>query len=149
MAHAGSQPERSDQIPIEQTIILPFPPSVNSLWNPRKGGGWRRSDKYRQWLTEAGWELVRQKPVKIPGRVGVRIHAIKPDKRVRDLDNLAKAVFDLLVTHKIIEDDKNVDAIQMAWQMPSDNLKGVSVTIWSIEYENVASGAEENSKASN
>ena len=118
--------------PGEQVLLLPFPVSVNSIWKANKGGGFRKSDAYRAWITEAGWELVRQKPIKFKGRVGVRIYAIKPDKKVRDLDNIGKAIFDLLVTHKIIEDDRYVDEIHMAWQKPSDNLKGVSVAIWQL-----------------
>lgn len=90
----------------EQAIIyLPFPPSVNRLRDRYNGA--RLSKKYREWRDAAGWEIKSQKPQKFAGEVGVEVHLVAPDKRIRDGDNLLKATLDLLVIHQIIADDSN------------------------------------------
>jgi hypothetical protein len=61
------------------------------------------------WLEEAGWALLQQRPKAVPGCVSISLSAGRPDKRRRDLDNIArKAVLDLLTKHGVIEDDSKV-----------------------------------------
>jgi len=113
---------------VEQTFLLPFPPSVNNLFSHNKSSGKRFvSDRYKQWRTEAGWALRSQNPQPMTGRVRITIIAIKPDKKRRDIDNIAKAPVDLLVEHSVIEDDSCVDLQTVAWS--SSNLSGISVTV--------------------
>ena len=45
-------------------------------------------------------------PGRTTGPVQVTTHV--PDRRRRDVDNLGKAVLDLLTAHQVIEDDANV-----------------------------------------
>ncbi|MGV0879463.1 RusA family crossover junction endodeoxyribonuclease [Martelella sp. FLE1502] len=89
-----------------QTITLPFPPSVNSLYRnvPRRGRV--RTDSYKQWVSEAGWELRLQNPEKFTERVNVTISMNPPRRNCGDVDNRSKAVLDLLVKHQVIPDDK-------------------------------------------
>ena len=55
-----------------------------------------RSLRYVEWLKSACWQLVLQKPKHFRDAVEISI-AGKPDKRRRDLDNVAsKAMLDLL-----------------------------------------------------
>ena len=94
-------------------LMLPFPPSANNLF----AGKSRRyvSRAYREWRTEAGWALKRQKIARFPGPVSVAYTFGRPDKRRRDLGNLEKAVSDLLVDHAIIADDSMIERLVLAW----------------------------------
>jgi crossover junction endodeoxyribonuclease RusA len=113
---------------IEQTFLLPFPPSVNNLFSHNKTTGKRFiSDNYKKWRTEAGWALKSQNPQKTSGQVRVRIIAVRPDKRRRDIDNITKAINDLLVQFEVIEDDCLIECQTVAWS--SSDLSGVSVTV--------------------
>lgn len=113
---------------VEQTFLLPFPPSANNLFvNNRKTGGRFVAPRYAAWRTEAGWALKAQNPQKTTGSVHVNIIAIKPDRAKRDIDNIAKAINDLLVEHGVVEDDSLIERQVAAWS--SSNLQGVSVTV--------------------
>jgi crossover junction endodeoxyribonuclease RusA len=92
------------------TVILrlPLPPSANRLW-VRAQKGMRRSDEYVAWLNEAGWTAKTQRPSKIDGPFKVSIHAARPDKRRRDIDNLIKPSLDLMEHLRIIEDDSDCE----------------------------------------
>lgn len=96
-------------------IEIGIPPSVNRLWRTGRGRIYR-SKRYLSWLKAAGWELVAQRPARITGNVRITIAAGRPDRRRRDLDNIAsKALLDLLVAHRVIEDDSMVVAINSSW----------------------------------
>jgi crossover junction endodeoxyribonuclease RusA len=114
-----------------QILRLPFPPSANNLFINVKRGGRIKSPEYRAWITEAGHLLNLQKPKPITGRAKVLITAVRPDKRKRDIANLEKPILDLLVTHKILEDDSLVESLTLEWV--SDNLSGVSITITPLD----------------
>jgi Holliday junction resolvase RusA-like endonuclease len=49
------------------------------------------------------------------GPVVITIAAGCPDRRRRDVDNLGKAVLDLLTAHQVIEDDAKVISITSRW----------------------------------
>jgi crossover junction endodeoxyribonuclease RusA len=95
------------------SLTLPMPPSMNSLWRSNRGRV-HRSEEYRSWLTQAGWQLKLQHPLAIPGWVTVRIAAAIPARPI-DLDNITKGLLDLLVEHRVIEDDRKVAAINSRW----------------------------------
>jgi crossover junction endodeoxyribonuclease RusA len=104
-------------------LDLPTPPSVNALW--RYGNGHMyRSAEYDRWRNDAGWTLKAQKPPQIEGWVGLKIYAAIPQRR-RDLDNLNKALADLVVEHGIIEDDAFVASIDARWDktIPSGRVR--------------------------
>lgn len=98
------------------TFDLPFPPSLNNLFVnvPKKGRV--PSKPYQQWKLEAGWRLITTKPRKLHGPVWITLQ-FEEKKGRRDLDNLAKAVLDLCVTHKVIDgDDHNtVRGLMLLW----------------------------------
>lgn len=85
-------------------LSLPFPPSVHGLY---RGGRWRGdiSPAYKAWRDEAGYLLNRQNSTSLKGPVRIFIRLVPPDGRERDGDNYVKAVFDLLVSHGVIEAD--------------------------------------------
>lgn len=62
-----------------------------------------------------GWSLLQQRPARLEGWVRVSIAAGVPDCRRRDLDNLGKAMLDLLVAHQVIEDDSKVLELSSRW----------------------------------
>lgn len=110
------------------TLTLPFPPSVNNLFI-NAGRKRIRSPGYRAWADEAGYQLNTQHPRTIKGPVTLRYEFQEgQDNRRRDIDNLAKPVNDLLVTHGVIEADDNriVRAIDLRW---SREVVGVRVTV--------------------
>lgn len=45
------------------------------------------------------------------GRLFVQIEAYPPDKRMRDIDNLAKCVLDALQTARVFENDYQIDRL--------------------------------------
>lgn len=119
------------------TITLPYPPSVNNLFAQIKSphGGYIRvkTQKYKEWARDAGLLLNAQrntgKLVSHQGRVSITIKATPPkDNRRRDLDNIAKAVLDLLVDSNIIIDDSRIEVLHLAWEREAQDV-GVIVTV--------------------
>lgn len=84
-------------------IDLPLPPSVNNLFVNAGKRGRVISKPYKAWRDVAGWQLARQRPGAIKGRYALEIY-IQSDARA-DIGNLEKACSDLLVAHRVIEDD--------------------------------------------
>lgn len=107
------------------TVRLPVPPSTNALFVAfkQRGGIERAKTKeYKAWITAAGLMLNVQRPKPIKGRVQLWIHV--PRNNRRDLDNHLKALLDLLVGHSLIEDDRKVETLYIAWD---DKFTDVSV----------------------
>lgn len=107
-------------------LDLPKPPSTNALFLnvPRKGRV--KTPEYRAWLTEAGLKLIVQRPRRIAGPVNIEL--LFSDEGRVDLDNLTKATLDILVSHRIIEDDKRsiVRKLSCEW---SNEVTGCRVQI--------------------
>jgi Holliday junction resolvase RusA-like endonuclease len=115
------------------SLTLPLPPSVNGLWANGKSRRFR-TQRYEDWINEAGLELMRQRPPKIKGPVSLTYVFAEPNgKRKMDLGNREKAATDLLVSHRIIEGDDHtvVRRINLAWGA----VKGVCITIWPHEVQ--------------
>ena len=70
------------------------------------------------WRKAALWDVVAQTKQKIIGPYNLRVVVERPDRRRRDLDNVIKALSDVLVTAKIIEDDHLCNELSMAWGGP-------------------------------
>lgn len=112
-------------------IVLPKPPSTNSLFFNRASGGRGKTDVYRKWITEAGWRLVHQKPGSIVGRYEIEIGVPRSVNRKHiDLDNSSKCLIDLLVRHGVTADDRHLERLTIAWQS-EDNGVRVIVRGWS------------------
>src|SRR4051812_34736801 len=95
-------------------IILPTPPSSNALWKYGRGNVFK-SEVYKAWLEEAGHRLNRQHPAPVHGPYRLTILAQRPPRRHRDLGNLEKALSDLLVRHRVVDDDAWCDDIRARW----------------------------------
>jgi Holliday junction resolvase RusA-like endonuclease len=93
---------------VKTTLTLPFPPSVNSLYDGGKNTNRRFiSDRYKRWQEDAGYSILNQRDRRHRhvGPVQVTYTFTPPDKRRRDAFNFEKAVSDFLVKHQIIADD--------------------------------------------
>lgn len=110
------------------TLTLPFPVSVNAMFADGKTRR-HKSQRYCDWLLEAGYALNRQKPIPIKGQFKITYELQEgQDNRARDAFNFEKGVTDLLVTHGVIEGDsgKYLRDGRVTW---NDQIEGVKVTI--------------------
>ncbi|EAZ4766586.1 RusA family crossover junction endodeoxyribonuclease [Salmonella enterica] len=103
-------------------LTLPFPPSVNTYWRaPNKGslkGRHMVSASGRKYQSEACVAVIEQlrrlpKPSTAPAAVEIILYP--PDKRIRDLDNYNKALFDALTHAGVWEDDSQVKRMLVEW----------------------------------
>lgn len=120
------------------TLILPFPPSINNMFVNGLRGRFP-SQKYKDWIMEAGTEIMLQRPLKVTGPVNLTFEFQEGrDNRKRDVTNLIKAPEDLLVKHGIIEADDGsiVRRVEARWNA---DVEGVRVTVESIFKEAVNS----------
>lgn len=100
---------------------------MNRLWRAVKGRN-IKAKPYRDWQLEAGTELMCQRPERHEGPVHVTMTFGLPDRRRRDIDNLAKPVNDLLVEHQIIQRDDTEFLKKLTLQL-GEGFKGVRVRI--------------------
>jgi Holliday junction resolvase RusA-like endonuclease len=105
------------------TFVLSCPPSLNGLFRNIPKRGRVKTKKYKAWIKQAGWELVMQRPSAVSGPYDL---AIVVPKTRGDLDNYGKAISDLLVTHKLIDDDVHARKIILS---RDDRADAVTVTI--------------------
>ena len=99
-----------------EAIELPYPPSINHYW---RHVGYRTliSREGRTFRTRvcallaagAGGGLIKKPPA--GGRVALAMDAFPPDRRRRDLDNIAKPVLDALQHGGLYEDDSQIDLL--------------------------------------
>jgi hypothetical protein len=88
-------------------FTLPFPVSVNAMYADGKTRR-HKSQRYCDWLLEAGYVLNRLKLPQIKGQYQIH-YAFQEGKdwRERDAFNYEKGVTDLLVKHGVVEGDSN------------------------------------------
>jgi hypothetical protein len=125
-------------------LRLPFPISVNAMW---ADGKTRRvkSQRYVDWIVEAGWELKRQRPPQIKGKVRIQyVLQDNIDNRERDAFNFEKGVTDLLVEHRVIEKDSNriLRGGSIDWD-DTGTVKGIQITIVLFELNRVSEPTKE------
>ncbi len=95
-------------------LSIPYPPSANRLWI-RARVGMRKSDAYSAWINEAAWTIKAQRPQKVSGPYKLSIHASRPDKRARDIDNIIKPISDVLQLAGVIENDSDCEMVSARW----------------------------------
>ena len=87
-------------------FILPFPISVNEIWG-HSGNKTYLSKRYRAWREKALQELsglCMEEPY--AGRVRVEMRLYGPNRRIYDIDNMAKAVMDVLEGTLLVNDEQ-------------------------------------------
>lgn len=106
-------------------LTLPYPPSVNTYWG---------FQGHRRFLTNNAVKFkkevahqVSQAPTKFTDeRLEVVITLNPPDKRVRDIDNIAKPTLDALVSAGLFIDDGQIDRLVI---IRSNIVKGGCMTV--------------------
>lgn len=95
-------------------ILLPMPPSANSIW---RGSGRHvyRSKSYMSWITEAGYLLNAMRIKMLPPPYVIEYAFGRKDKRKSDVDNRAKPLGDLLQRHAIISNDCEIKDLRLLW----------------------------------
>lgn len=101
------------------SLDLPIPPSTNGLFrNAGRGDNTHKrikTKKYRDWIDAATFALIRQgRPAKIEGPVRLAI-LVERKRKNSDISNRIKALEDFLVSQQLIDDDKNVQSLSIAW----------------------------------
>ena len=84
-------------------LTLPPPPPLNGLY-PTAGRRRVKSKRYKSWERTAGWELKRQRCGCIGGPWEADIAL--PSGLTGDIDGYIKPVLDLLVEHRVVDDDQ-------------------------------------------
>ena len=108
------------------TLTLPFPPTVNTYYR-NVGGVVKISEKGRAYRKAVADQVLIQRGAKhLSGRLSVHVEAYVPDKRVRDLDNLFKAILDSLTHAGCWGDDGQIDALSIR-RMPIGGMVLVTV----------------------
>lgn len=129
--------------PMQQSVRLPWPPSVNAYWRTvtrvREGRRWRNLP-YPRHLISAEGKAYREEAILVlrmarlvayqaSETVIARLFFYLPDLRRRDVDNLPKAVFDALQAGGIVVDDEQ---IRRTWSIivpPGHSPPGVRVDL--------------------
>ncbi len=92
-----------------------FPPSVNVLFRNVPGKGRVRTKRYKDWAAASGWDCNGKGSISGAFTISI-ILSRKKRRKNADLDNHGtKAILDLLVTHKVIEDDCLAEKISIEW----------------------------------
>lgn len=113
------------------SLVLPFPPSVNSAYRNVPGRGRVKTKVYRDWFTEATIMAKLQARGNIEGHYAFHMMASRPDRRVRDLGNLEKVTHDLCVSLGLVEDDSLCERILLEWSKEPP-AKSAQVKVWLI-----------------
>jgi crossover junction endodeoxyribonuclease RusA len=98
---------------MQKTIRLPWPPSVNHYLK-KTSKSVRRSPKTVKYLN-AVWYIVKKEKVESFGNspLSVSIHAYPPDRKKRDLDNIAKVPLDALERAGVYLNDHQVEQLSL------------------------------------
>ncbi len=88
-------------------LELPWPPSVNHYWGTHGKMRYIKPEG-RQFRSDVWKIALMQSAPKLPGDVQVAIVCYPPDKRIRDIDNLSKAVLDSLAYANVYANDHQV-----------------------------------------
>jgi hypothetical protein len=94
-----------------------------------------KSQRYADWIIEAGYALNRQKPTPVKGKFHIEyVLQDNIDRRERDAFNYEKGVTDLLVAHGVVEKDSNrcLRWGSIGWD-ETNSVIGVRITITPIE----------------
>lgn len=89
---------------------LPWPPSINHYYETGRRGPRRLSDRATRYRWMVALQL-RGFPRFGDARVSLEVDAFPPDGKVRDLDNLLKALCDALRCAGAYDDDRQIDQL--------------------------------------
>lgn len=95
------------------TLKLPYPPSINSYYGSRGGRPFikREGREYRERVMEILVPAFHEYE-SYDGPLQVWIEVFVPDRRRRDLDNLAKALLDAVTHSGVWKDDSLIEDLR-------------------------------------
>lgn len=110
---------------------LPAGPSTNNMYRSIGSGRVLKSREYRAWLAECNTriQLETNQFMQLTGQVAVKVTVFPKDKRLRDIDNYAKACLDVLETSGIIANDKQVKQLELYRAEPHGNGHEVEISV--------------------
>lgn len=101
------------------SFTLPtLPPPLSACFKNAGKFGRVKTTRYKAWIGECSVGLQKDFPgprKTISNLVSVTYIIRRPDKRKRDLDNMLKALNDLLVTAAFIHDDSQIEQLSIRW----------------------------------
>jgi crossover junction endodeoxyribonuclease RusA len=113
----------TDSPPMTLCFKLPWPPSINSMYQQGIIGGVHKKARASMFLSKVGKEYRQLAADAIDdqhvprralnGRLAVSAIAYPPDARTRDLDNLWKSALDVLKHCNVITDDGHIDDLHV------------------------------------
>lgn len=109
MEKSGDTPRTRGRTRSDQTILMPFPPSVNTYWRhsargiylSKKGRDYKA--EVRSLFTDSGARLMEE-------RLELAVLLNPPDRRKRDIDNYCKSLLDALIG-LAYRDDSQIDSL--------------------------------------
>lgn len=123
-------------------IDLTLPPSANQRLIPyvinmtRRIIGIKDSPKYREWMEFEARKIKNEIQAPYAEPVYVYMEITFPDKRKRDLDNMAKPVCDVLKLAGIYDDDSLIEFLICRRLSPNKKLAGIRVGVWTVSEHN-------------
>lgn len=119
-------------------LTLPWPPTINTYWRHMTIRGKpvvsisARGRDYRKAVIGEVLRRCVRKPEPMTGAVAVRLELWPPDRRIRDIDNYAKAIFDAMTHAGVWRDDSQVDELHI-YRMGVQAPGAAVVEIWERE----------------
>jgi len=92
-------------------LTLPTPPSINNYWGHNRLGHTYLKPKAKQFRLDV-YEILKKEgllDLKLEDRLIYNCDYYPPDKRIRDLDNIHKSIFDGLTHAGLYLDDSQID----------------------------------------
>ena len=123
-------------------IDLTLPPSANQRLIPyvinmtRRIIGIKDSPKYREWMELEARKIKNEIQAPYAEPVYVYMEITFPDRRKRDLDNMAKTVCDVLKLAGIYDDDSLIEFLICRRLSPNKKLAGIRVGVWTVSEHN-------------
>lgn len=123
-------------------IELTLPPSANQRLIPyvinmtRRIIGIKDSPKYREWMEFEARKIKNEIQAPYAEPVYVYMEITFPDRRKRDLDNMAKPVCDVLKLAGIYDDDSLIEFLICRRLSPNKKLAGIRVGVWTVSEHN-------------
>lgn len=123
-------------------IDLTLPPSANQRLIPyvinmtRRIIGIKDSPKYREWMEFEALKIKNEIQAPYAEPVYVYMEITFPDRRKRDLDNMAKPVCDVLKLAGIYDDDSLIEFLICRRLSPNKKLAGIRVGVWTVSEHN-------------
>lgn len=99
-------------------VAIPLPPPTNSLY-PTQGKRRIKSERYREWIDAAGWQVRVAKLPRVEGRYSFAMYVPEGDKA--DCDSRIKAAIDLFVRLGLTDDDRFCCSVlvERSWAVPA------------------------------